>query len=160
MAKEVSGGVNVSYQLNSYAFYTKGLTAVISNSMVQIKSTQIEKIFQELNPKTKEEVVQRDLNKLSTDIRKRVLISNHFGTAFKSNNMEEMLFDMKEVQQNYPMLVKQQSFTGSNAAQLIRERSSTPCHDSMGGLICNTAQFMVGVNASQKNFHKNLEQQI
>jgi hypothetical protein len=45
MAKEVSGGVNVSYQLNSYAFYTKGLTAVISNSMVQIKSTQIEKIF-------------------------------------------------------------------------------------------------------------------
>lgn len=39
MIKEVSGGVNVSYQLNSYAFYTKGLTAIISNSMVQIKST-------------------------------------------------------------------------------------------------------------------------
>lgn len=77
--------------------YTKGLKTTIQNSMQFIDKGKIEKIFTEINKQSKDDV-PRDQQKQSNDIRKRILLSNHFGTAFKAKNMEEMLFEMKEVQ--------------------------------------------------------------
>lgn len=117
LAKEANNSVNMSYQLNSYAFYSKGLIATITNSLQPGDKTKVEKLFSDFNPKTKDEGIREAL-KLQNDIRKRVLLSSHFGTAFKSKKMEAMLFDMKEVLKNYPSLVK--------AREARNDRSQTP----------------------------------
>ena len=64
---------------------------------------RVEKIFTDLNTKSKDETVRA---RVESDVRKRVLLSSHFGTAFKAKKVENMLFEMKEVQKNYPLLVK------------------------------------------------------
>lgn len=82
LAKEANNSVNVSYQLNSYAYYSKGLIATITNSLYAGDKSRVEKLFADFNPKIKDEGIREPL-KLQNDIRKRVLLSSHFGTAFK-----------------------------------------------------------------------------
>jgi len=50
---------------------------------------KVEKIFTDLNTKSKEEAVRA---RVEGDIRKRILLSSHFGTALKVKKVENMLF--------------------------------------------------------------------
>lgn len=84
----------------------------------------------------------KDPNRAQADLKKRVLLSNHFGTAFKTKRIEETLIGIKYAIDAYPSLVKQRVY-----------RTPTIGSDPVSAL----SPFIVPVNNCHQRWHKNLE---
>lgn len=97
LAQEATQSVNMSYQLNSYAYFSKGITLMLQSAMPYVDRAKFEKLFADINAKGKDNEV-RDPGK--PDVRKRLLLSSTFASAYKTYKVEGMLLEMKDVMMN------------------------------------------------------------
>lgn len=65
---------------------------MLQSALPNLERQKLEKLFAEGNSKGKEEV--RDPNKV--DVRKRMLLSSTFATAYRTYKVEGMLLEMKD----------------------------------------------------------------